>query len=98
MWPPVLALACALVHVDQSAAGTPVRMGNQNDRVRAFIREVEAPDVELILHSGPSRLQPLSSASSSSAFCGVRNLAKLPRGKASSGSACLSLRPRISPS
>lgn len=83
MRPAALSLACAIEHVYESAASATIGMGNQNNRVLAFFREIESPNVELIFHSGNSRLQPLKSVISSFALDGVKYLSSEPRGNGS---------------
>ncbi|MCZ7639176.1 MAG: hypothetical protein M5U12_25845 [Verrucomicrobia bacterium] len=93
-----LPLAGAIEHVDQRTSRTAVRVGNEHNGMLPFVGEVKTPDVELVPHSGTSRLQPFSSASSSSAFAGVRYFFKLPRGNASTDGSLTSRLRTIRPS
>ena len=49
---PALALAGAIEDFDMLGLRAKVRMGYQHNRVRATVRKIKLPDVELGLHSG----------------------------------------------
>ena len=88
---PALTLAGAEKDVHVLGSGTPIGMGNQNNRVRSFDREIVLPDIKLFFQSGLCT-HPDSKMPSSLSFWRVKYLRRLPRGNISFGGALTGIR------
>src|SRR5207302_9913328 len=84
--PPALTLARAIKDIDVFGSRTQIRMGDQDNRVKPSVREIELPDAELGLHSGPWTQPDNKEASRSSRSrpsAPVKYLSRLPGGNIS---------------